>query len=224
MAMTGLADVPPEDMRPGHAPARDPLGELPLRERKKAMTRAAIEAVAERLFEERGYDNVTVAEIADAANVSVKTLFVYFRSKEDLLFTDTWLIDALLGALRDRPEGVSHGRAVAQVLIDAVRDDPDGPREGIEGFHRGYDDAEAVRSRLLRMWADYEDRLTAFLAEEAGSPGAATPAMRLHAIQLIGIARSLTTQEVRAMLAARPEDQALAALSAWLREAGDTVG
>lgn len=41
-----------------------------------------------------------MAEIANAANVSVKTLFVYFRSKEDLVFTDTWLIDALLAAMK----------------------------------------------------------------------------------------------------------------------------
>jgi AcrR family transcriptional regulator len=48
------------------------------------------------------FDDVTVAEIANAANVSVKTLFAYFRSKEDLVFTDTWLIDAILAAMKDR--------------------------------------------------------------------------------------------------------------------------
>jgi AcrR family transcriptional regulator len=199
------------------------IADLPLRERKKALTRAAIMTAAQRLFEERGYDNVTVAEIADAANVSVKTLFVYFRSKEDLLFTDTWLIDALLAGLRDRPADMSHGRAVAQVLIDAVRREPDGPRQGIESFHRGYSGSEAVRASLLRVWADYEDQVTGFLAEEAGAAGAPTPAMRLRAIQFIGIVRSVTAPEVRAMLAAQPEDQALAALTAWLLEAADTV-
>jgi AcrR family transcriptional regulator len=210
---------------------------LPLRERKKALTRAAITTAAQRLFEERGFDNVTVAEIADAANVSVKTLFVYFRSKEDLLFTDTWLIDALLAGLRGRPAGISHGHAVAQVLIDAVRRDPDGPQAGIEGFHRGYSASDGVKARLLRMWADHEDQITAFLAEEADAPGAEadmrgptvdasgapTPAMRLEAIQLVGIVRSLISPEVRAMLAGRDADQATASLTAWLNAAADTI-
>jgi len=200
------------------------LADLSLRARKKVLTRSAIVAAAQRLFEERGYDNVTVAEIADAANISVKTLFVYFRSKEDLLFTDTWLLDALLAGLRDRPPGRSHGHAVAQVLVSALDQDPDGPRQGIEGFHRGYDTAQAVRARLPRMWADYEDKVTEFLAEEAGTPGAATPAMRLRAIQLIGLVRSLVSPEVHALLTAQPEDQATASLTSWLTAAADTIG
>ena len=59
-----------------------------LRERKKLMTRRALVDAAQRLFEERGYDGVTVAEIADAADVSVKTLFTYFAAKEDLAFAE----------------------------------------------------------------------------------------------------------------------------------------
>ena len=59
-----------------------------LRERKKRLTRAAIFAAAERLFSERGFEDVTVAEIADAANISVKTLFTYVRAKEELVFSD----------------------------------------------------------------------------------------------------------------------------------------
>jgi AcrR family transcriptional regulator len=52
------------------------------------MTLRTVIDAAERLFEQRGYDNVTVAEIADSANISVKTLFTYFASKEDLAFAD----------------------------------------------------------------------------------------------------------------------------------------
>src|ERR1700742_300822 len=106
---------------------------LPLRERKKVMLRETIIAAAERLFEERGFDNVTVAEIADAANVSVKTLFVYFRSKEDLAFADTSLIDALVAALRARPAGGSPVDAVVGALKAAAEQDPE---VGLEGFHR----------------------------------------------------------------------------------------
>jgi len=57
-----------------------------LRERKKLATRQAISDVATRLFIERGFDNVTVAEIAEAANVAKMTVFNYFPRKEDLFF------------------------------------------------------------------------------------------------------------------------------------------
>src|ERR1700745_1875067 len=115
-----------------------------LRERKKAMVREGILSSAERLFEERGFDNVTVAEIADAANVSVKTLFVYFRSKEDLVFTDTWLLDLCLDALRRRPPDNSPAQAVTRALITVLRDGGQPVSEGIEGFHRGYGGSAAL--------------------------------------------------------------------------------
>ena len=57
-----------------------------LRERKKQLTRQAILDTAQAMFRERGYDGVTVAEIADAVNIAAKTVFVYFPSKEDLVF------------------------------------------------------------------------------------------------------------------------------------------
>ena len=82
-----------------------PASELPggLRERKKRQTRAAILAAAGELFEARGYEHVTVAEIADAASISVKTLFTYFRSKEDLAFADEHEFrDQLAHAIRSR--------------------------------------------------------------------------------------------------------------------------
>jgi AcrR family transcriptional regulator len=188
---------------------------LPLRERKKALTRDAIVAAAERLFEERGFDNVTVAEIANAANVSVKTLFVYFRSKEDLVFTDTWLIDGLVAALENRPPGTTHAEAVAGMLVDAMAEQ--GAGAGIEGFHRGYGESEALRGRMLRMWAEYEDRVTAFLAAEAGTP--ATPDMRLHALRLVALVRSLTSPELRALVAGMEAAQAAAAIEEWVRAA-----
>src|SRR5271170_5530856 len=113
------------------------LAELPLRERKKALTKTAIVQTAQRLFEERGFDNVTVAEIADAANVSVKTLFVYFRAKEDLAFADNDLIDVLIAALTARPPGTSHAEAIAGALAAQARAQGD-LIAGLEGFHRGY--------------------------------------------------------------------------------------
>jgi AcrR family transcriptional regulator len=195
---------------------------LPLRERKRAMTRQAIQAAAERLFEERGFDRVTVAEIADAANVSVKTLFVYFRSKEDLVFTDTWLLDLCLDALRRRSPSTSPAEAVTHALITVLRDGGQPVSEGIEGFHRGYGGSAALHSRLLRMWEDYEDQITAALAAEAGTPP--TPAMRLQAIQIIGILRTLTYPEVRAAVAGLSPQASLAYVCDWLLAAGQATG
>jgi AcrR family transcriptional regulator len=101
-----------------------------LRDRKKAATRKALIDAAERLFEERGFDAVTVAEIADAANVSVKTMFVYFRSREDLVFADNALIESLVAAVRDRPAGSAPADEIVRVVTSAI--DPAHVPEGLE--------------------------------------------------------------------------------------------
>ena len=197
------------------------IADLPLRERKRALTRQAILAAAERLFEERGFDNVTVAEIADAANVSVKTLFVYFRSKDDLVFTDTSLLDLCLNAIRVRRRGTSPALAVARTLIAEIRQSGQSVRDGIEGFSRGYASSPALRSRLLRMWEDYEDRITAALAEDA--PAAAVPDMRLEAIQIVGILRTLTYPEMRAAIGGLSRADSEAYVCDWLASASKSI-
>jgi AcrR family transcriptional regulator len=211
------------------------LSTLPLRERKRLMTRRSILAAAERLFEERGFEHVTVAQIADAANVSVKTVFVYFRSKEDLAFTDTALLDQCVDAIEGRPAGVRPGQAVATALTTAVRDERQTAAEGIEGFHRGYGGTPALHTRLLRMWEEYEDRITAVLAAEAGraesdraksdrpEDSAATPATRLRAIGLVGILRCLTSPEMRAAVAGQAPGDRLAYVCDWLHAAGEST-
>src|SRR5215216_2179623 len=82
--------------------------ELGLRERKKQRTRELIAETARRLFAERGFERVTVAEIARAAEVAEKTVFNYFPTKEDLVY---WRLesfeDELLQAVRGRDQGES---------------------------------------------------------------------------------------------------------------------
>src|ERR1700704_5934984 len=82
--------------------------ELGLREHKKERTRRLISETARRLFGERGFEAVTVAEVAAAAEVSEATVFNYFPSKEDLFYSGLEAFEEmLLDAIRDRPAGES---------------------------------------------------------------------------------------------------------------------
>jgi AcrR family transcriptional regulator len=199
----------------------DPDERPSLRDRKKARTRAAILAAAQRLFGEHGYDNVTVAQIADAADISVKTLFVYFRAKEELAFADTALIDAVLARLGDAADPHPDARRVGEVLAEAIWDQPiwdqpigDQPA-GLAGFHRGVGSSPALAAGLPRRWERYEDAVLAVLARRAG--GEPTPALRLAANHLVAIIRSCTAPEV--LVLARAAADPRAALLDWLAEA-----
>jgi AcrR family transcriptional regulator len=93
-------------------------GEPGLRERKKQRTRETIARVAVELFSERGYHATTLAEIAEAADVSTRTIFSYFPSKEDILFCDfPDLKDALARALAERPPGTDALEAVRGFVL-----------------------------------------------------------------------------------------------------------
>ena len=91
-----------------------------LRERKKRATRQAISNVATRLFLERGFDEVTVAEIAEAANVAKMTVFNYFPRKEDLFFDREEEGRVLLrDALEKRPRSQPPVAAL-RILVDQL--------------------------------------------------------------------------------------------------------
>lgn len=89
-----------------------------LRERKKAATRQHISDVATRLIMEKGFDQVGVREIAEAAQVSPTTLFSYFPSKEAMFIDrDEELERQLVDTIRDRPEGTTALRALRDLLV-----------------------------------------------------------------------------------------------------------
>src|SRR5207247_11153805 len=92
-----------------------------LRERKKQRTRETIARVAHELFVERGYHATTLPDIAEAADVSTRTIFAYFPSKEDILFSDFVLMkQALAQALAERPEGEEALVTVREFMVSRV--------------------------------------------------------------------------------------------------------
>ncbi|MBT2900190.1 MULTISPECIES: TetR family transcriptional regulator [unclassified Streptomyces] len=92
-----------------------------LRERKKQRTRATLIAAAVELMYAKGYDETTVAEIAAAAEVSTRTFFAYFPSKEDILFAETGLrIDDAVRRVTERRTGERPADALLRALRDTV--------------------------------------------------------------------------------------------------------
>jgi AcrR family transcriptional regulator len=88
---------------------------LGLRERKKLRTRELIAEAALELFSAQGYQATTVAQIAEAADVSERTVFGYFATKEDILFADHLALEeGLAKALEQRPGGA--------VVLDTLRE------------------------------------------------------------------------------------------------------
>jgi AcrR family transcriptional regulator len=190
-----------------------------LRERKKRLTREAIFAAAQALFGERGFDNVTVAEIADAANISVKTLFTYIGSKEELLFSGRpTVLDAVVAAVRNRRLAQTPLVAAAQALLAAV--DEKDQDKNIGSFLRMVSAGPAARSRVRALWDETEDALTGALATRRDGPRELA-ARRLTAAQIMVLVRTVTSAEVADLIAkaADTEQARDEALKDWIRDA-----
>jgi AcrR family transcriptional regulator len=115
--------------------------ELGRRERKKRDTRRALEAAALRLADERGPDQITVEDIADAADVSVRTFFNYFSSKEEAIVGGDSDASALVGALHARPPEEPPLVAVGNVLVAAFA-----------AAGEAWADRRVVRQQLVRRY------------------------------------------------------------------------
>ncbi|MFD8724721.1 TetR/AcrR family transcriptional regulator [Streptomyces sp. NPDC059629] len=144
-----------------------------LRERKKRQTRQYISDVATGLFVERGFDAVTVAEIADAADVSVNTVYNYFPAKEDLFFDrSAGLVDRMARWVRGRNAGESAAAAVLRELREEV--EAVSPRVGLisgcAAFMRVIENAPALRSRLWAIGQEVQAKLEDALREDTGAP------------------------------------------------------
>ncbi|WP_315830894.1 TetR/AcrR family transcriptional regulator [Bradyrhizobium prioriisuperbiae] len=201
--------------------AAPPLG---LRERKKQKTRAAIVEAATRLFEQRGFDHVTVAEVAAAADVSAKTLFTYFASKEDLLFGDeTELQEMILAAIRDRAPGESVLGAVRR-QIEALVSPRQAPSlvSGLDGLRRSLGDNAALHARLRLMWERYEIAIAAALMQETDA-AADDPRPRMVAAQIVALYRLLISDAVGGALLARAPGTRPVAVRRWFEGALDLI-
>ncbi|MFJ9779108.1 TetR family transcriptional regulator [Amycolatopsis sp. NPDC101161] len=197
---------------------------LSLRERKKLLTRQALIDAAEAMFAERGFDGVTVAEIADAVNVATKTVFVYFPTKEDLVFQgEDEVLRSLVDGIRDRPTGTTPLDAVVDVLSTSMTASPAGAVAELERLHRIVGDSPGLHARMRLMWERFEQAVAAELAAETGVPPHA-PQPRIAAAQLVMIYRTMASPEVMAYIRSHPKPQRRKAFSDWLEAARDMTG
>ena len=175
-----------------------------LRERKKEQTRAAIADAALALFAERGFDAVTVAEVAHAADVSTATVFNYFPTKEDLMYSRFEAFEEeLLAAIRERPVGDSVLDAFGRFILERSRRGAGrdlGKRVAVTA--RIISDSRALLARERQIVARYADALAALIADETGaSPDDIRP--RVAAGALMAVHRSLIDYARRRALSRR---------------------
>lgn len=147
-----------------------------LRDRKKRRTRQSISDMATQLFVERGFEEVTLAQIADAAEVSVKTIFNHFGSKDDLYF-DRFdeLRASIVAVIVERPAGTTVLAALEALLTDnrvpfpgdgwgGLRDQE--RYESFRSFLAAQERSPALRSRRLVLEEELGEFLLGVLATE----------------------------------------------------------
>ena len=142
-----------------------------LRERKKEQTRQAIAETARRLFAERGFDAVTVADVARAADVSQGTVFNYFPTKEDLFYGQMEDFEAtLVEAVRGRARGESVLAAFRRVMLESSgRLASEDVAEMIASAARLIAASPALRAREREIVARHTGELAALIADETGA-------------------------------------------------------
>ncbi|MEH0469845.1 TetR/AcrR family transcriptional regulator [Streptomyces sp. B21-097] len=174
-----------------------------LRERKKQATRQRISDVATGLFVTRGFDEVTVAEVARAAEVSTMTVFNYFPRKEDL-FLDRipQAVEMFSEAVRRRDPGespIAALRALALRLLDQ-RHPLGGIADDFRYFWRIVVDSPALRARAREGVEEVEEALADAFAETAPE----LPDARLAAALSVAAYRSVFVASARRLLAGEP--------------------
>ncbi|CAM4205238.1 TetR/AcrR family transcriptional regulator [Kibdelosporangium persicum] len=149
------------------------MSSLPVgrRERKNVQTRQALARAALRLFLERGYDQVSVKEIADAVDISVPTVFKHAPDgKESLIFDDgTERRESLLAAVRERPAGQSVMAALRQFMAGRGPFAAD-PAPEFASKTALIMNTPALRDYSRKLWIRCEGPLAEVIAAELGRP------------------------------------------------------
>jgi AcrR family transcriptional regulator len=168
------------------------------RERKKAATRQALSDTAVEMFVARGFDNVTVREIADAVDVSTTTLMKYFPTKEALIFDrDDEIERGLVAAVAERPAGTPVLTSLRAFLaVVATRVVP----ARVRVFMKLVRSTPALTAYWQNMWLRHADVLARALAKDLGAPAGDLACATLAHFVLEAAALSLrSTQPVRAI-------------------------
>jgi AcrR family transcriptional regulator len=183
-----------------------------LRERKKRRTRELIACAAARLFAEHGYEQVSVLEIAAAAEVSEQTVYNYFPTKSGLVLDrDQDLRDQLTTAIAQRAPRTSPAaaiRPVALALLDSLQDmDHEQARGGL-----GYLSlrSPAVRRLALEMTDRHANAIANVLTAEPGGPP--PPIAKIQAIALAWVIQTITDLAGQGTAAGRTPPQIAAQL------------
>ncbi len=170
-----------EDLRPGEG----------LRERKRRLTRQRISDVATTLFSTRGFDNVTVAEIAQVVGVSEKTIYNYFPTKESLMLDEADAsVERFTKAFRESPPGESPTQVVLRTLEAESRRFETLPDELVHFFP---DFAALIQSTpsLRAAWLDVRNRMLAIAVAELAARAEVDPSdpePQIAARALVGLA------------------------------------
>lgn len=136
------------------------------RERKKQQTRQAISDVATTLFLERGFDAVTVAEVARAADVAVQTVFNHFPTKEDLFFDDQGWWQGPARVIREGSDAADPVDLLEGHYLAELRERVEaGQLATWKQFVRTIEDSPALLARRRLNAAEMETLLTAALEE-----------------------------------------------------------
>jgi AcrR family transcriptional regulator len=172
------------------------VAESGLRDLKKARTRRHIADTAARLFAERGYERVTVSEIARAAEVAEQTLYNYFPTKEQLVTDREQQIQDRLGDLiRSRPAGTGPAAAIRDFVLENVSVISGMPPEMARGS-LGY--LAAISPAVNRLALEATDRLATAMAAAISETGPIPPEIaRLRGIALAGVFQIIITESGR---------------------------
>jgi AcrR family transcriptional regulator len=192
-----------------------------LRERRKQETRQAISDIATMMFVERGFDEVTIAQVADAARVAKMTVTNYFPHKEDLVFDRAEaVVRHLADVVAARAPGESmlaairrdYARAVARADVTLGLSSP--------GFARMILSSPVLVSRAREMLDQREQALGDAIAAETGTDN---PQQRLAAALLASVHRVLAAEASRRSLAGQSREEICAVLAGASARAFDLL-